>query len=70
MDVALLVFGNRIRISHLESVDQANINPCLICNFSATPDDVIPYVNTSTDKSNVPNAMQFGAYLPWFLQNI
>ena len=70
VDVALLVFGDRIRVSCLVSVDQANIRPCLVCDSSAAPDDVTPAVNVSTDKSTAPGAMQFGACLPWFLQKI
>ena len=70
MDTALLVFGDSIQISHLASVDQANIKPCLICNSSAAPDDVTPAVNASTKKYTAPNAMQFWAYLHRFLQKI
>ena len=70
VDTALLVFGDSIQISHLASVDQANIKPCLICNSSAAPDDVTPAVNTSAKKSTAPDAMQFGACLPQFLQKI
>ena len=70
VDVAMLVFGNRIRISRLASVDQANRKPRLICNSSAEPDDVTPAVNTSTKKSTSPDAIQFGACLPRLLQKI
>ena len=70
VDVALLVFGNRIRISLLVSVDLANRKPRLICNSFAAPGDVTPAVNASTNKSTAPNAMQFGTCLPRFLQKI
>ena len=70
VDVALLVFGDRIRVSCLVSVDQANIRPCLVCDSSAAPDDVTPAVNASTDKSNAPDVMQLGSCLPQFLQMI
>ena len=70
VDVALLVFGDRILIYRLVSVDQANRNPRLICNSFAAPDDVTPAVNASTKKSTTPNAMQFEVCLPQFLQNI
>ena len=70
VDVALLVFDDRIHISCFASMDQANRKPRLICNSSAAPDDVTPTVNVSTNKSTAPNSMQFGAYLPRFLQNI
>ena len=70
VDVALLVFGDRIMISRLASMDQANRNPRLIYNSSAAPDDVNPAVNTPTNKYTDPDAMQFGACLPWFLQKI
>ena len=65
--VALLVFGDRIQISHLASVDQANINPHLICNSSAEPDDVTPAVNIYTNKYTAPDAIQFEACLSRFL---
>ena len=70
VDVALLVFGDRIWISRLASVDQANRNPRLICNSLAAPDNVTFAVNASTNKSTAPDAMQFGARLPWFLKKI
>ena len=70
VDVALLVCGNRIQISCLASVDQANRKPRLICNSLSAPDDVTPTLNASTKKSTAPNAMQLGACPPWFLQNI
>ena len=70
VDVALLVFGNCICISRLAYVDQANRKPSLICNSSAAPDDVTPAVNAFTNKSTAPDAMQFGACLPQFLQKI
>ena len=70
VEVALLLFGDRIRISCLASVDQANRKPRLICNSSVTSDDVTPAVNTCTDKYNARYAMQFGACLSWFLHNI
>ena len=70
VNVALLVFGDHICISCLASVDQANRKPRLICNSSAAPDDVTPAVNAYTDKYYAPNAMQFGAWIPCFLQNI
>ena len=70
VDVPLLVLGNFIRISCLVSLDQANRKPRLICNYSMAPADVTPVVNASTNKSTSPNAMQFGACLPRFLQNI
>ena len=57
VDVALLFFGDRIRISRLASVYQANRNPRLICDSSAAPDDVTPAVNASTNKSTAPNTM-------------
>ena len=70
VDVSLLVFGERIRISHLAPVDQANIKLRLICSYSAAPDYVNPAVNASTEKFTSPNAMQFGACLPWLMQKI
>ena len=70
MDVGILVFGDRIRISRLASVYQANRNPRLICNSSAAPDDITPAVNASAEKSTAPDAIQFGACLPRFLQKI
>ena len=70
VDVALLVFGDRIHISRLASVDQDKRNPCLIYNSLAVPDDITPTVNASTDKSTAPNTMQFGACLPRFLKKI
>ena len=66
----MLVFGNRVRISRLASVDQANRKPRLICNYSVAPDDVTPVVNASTKKSTAPDSMKFGAFLPRFLQKI
>ena len=70
VDMALFVFGDRIRISRLASMDQVNRNPHLIYNSSAALDDVTPAVNASTDKYTSPNAMQFWARLPQFLQKI
>ena len=70
VEMALLVFGDRIRISCLASINQANIKLRLICDSSVAPDDVTPSVNVYTDKSTAPNAMQFGSCLPWFLQKI
>ena len=70
MDVALSVFGDRICISRLASVDQANRKPRLICNYSAAPDDFTLAVNATTDKYAAPKAMQFGECLPRFLQKI
>ena len=70
VEMVLLVFGDRICISRLASVDQANIKPRLICNYSAAPDDVNPTVNMPTKESTSPNAMQFGTCLPRFLQKI
>ena len=65
-----MVFGDRIRISCLASADKAKRKPRLIYNSSAAPDDVTPAVNASTEKSNAPDAIQFGACLTWFLYNI
>ena len=65
-----MVFGNRIRISRLVSVDQENRNLRLICNYYAAPDYITPAVSASTNKSTAPNTMKFGACLPWFLHNI
>ena len=70
VDVALLVFGTCVRISCLASVDQAKRKPRQVCDSSAAPDDVTPVVNASTDKYTAPNAIKFGACLPWFLQKI
>ena len=70
LDVALLVFGDRIRISRLAYVDQANRKPRLICNSLVAPDNVTPAINASTNKYFAPDAMQFGACLPRFMQNI
>ena len=68
--VALLAFGDLICISYIASVDQVDIKPRLICNSSAEPDDFIPTINAYTNKYIAPNAMQFGACLPRFLNNI
>ena len=65
-----MVFGNRIRISLLVSVDLANRKPRLVCNSFAAPGDVTPAVNASINKSTEPETMQFGACLTRFLQNI
>ena len=54
VDVVMLMFGDHIRISRLESVVQANRKLCLICNYYAVPDDVTPAVNAYTEKSTVP----------------
>ena len=70
VDMALLVFGDRICISCLASVKQANRKSRLICNSSAALDDVTPAVNASTYKYNAPKAIQFCAFLPWFLRKI
>ena len=70
VDVALLVFGDRICISRLASVDKANRKPRLIYNSYVAPDDVTPVVNASADKFTAPNAIHFGAYLSRFLQKI
>ena len=70
VDMSLLVFGSRIRISRLASMDQANRKPRLICNYSAAPDVVTPAVNAFTKKSTAPNVMQFWSCLPQFLKKI
>ena len=70
VDVALFVFGGRIRIYRLAYVDQAIRKPRLVCNSSVAPDYVTPVINTYTEKSTAPNAILFGACLPRFLQNI
>ena len=49
VDVALLVFGDRICIYRFASVDQANRKPRLICKLSAALDDVTPTLNAPTD---------------------
>ena len=69
-DDALKYFGNRLRISRLASVDQANRKPRLICNSTAAPDTITPSVNASSDSSSNPNAIQFGSCLARLLQKI
>ena len=68
--VALKVFGDRIRISRLASVDHDNWKPRLICNYTATPNAITSSVDASTDKESAPRVIQFGACLPRFLQKI
>ena len=69
-DVALEVFGDRIRISCLTSVDQAHRKPRLFYNATAAPNATTPSVNAFADKGSAPNAIQFGAALLRFLQKI
>ena len=54
VNVAMLVFGDRIRISCLASVDQANRKPCLICFSLASPNDVTHAINASTNIYSSP----------------
>ena len=65
---ALKHFGNRLRISRLVSVDQVNMKPRLICNYTAAPDPTIYSVNVSLDTSSNPKAIQFSTCLPRLLQ--
>ena len=70
MKQALQFFGNRLKISRLACLDQANRKPRLICNSSEAPDATTKSVNDTTDTSTNPSAMQFGSCLPRLLQRI
>ena len=67
---AIKLFDTNIHISCLASVDQINCKLQLICNSREDPDNIIPYVNASTDKVSAPKEMQFGACLACLLQKI
>ena len=79
-EAAILHSGRRLQISCLVSMSQANQKDRLICDSTAPPpsgdshvlpsSEDTPAVNVSTNRSLVPQVMQFGPYIARIVQHI
>ena len=62
------LFGERLKLSRIAAVPQANFRLRLILNLSAQPDSDMPSVNDTTNREAAPELLQFGWAFPRILQ--
>ena len=67
---AVQLFGEKLKLSRIAAVLQAQRRPRLIMNFLAPPDKDTPSVTNTTDREIDPESMQFGRAFPRILQAI
>ena len=67
---AVQLFKDKLKISFIAAVPQAQHQPCLILNLSAPPDKETPSVNDTTDREIAPESIQFGRAFQRILQAI
>ena len=64
------VFGEKLKLSPIASVSQAQRHPRLILNLLVRPDKENQIANGTTDREIAPESMQFGRAFPHILQVI
>ena len=64
------MFGEKLKLSRIAEIPQAQHWPLLILNLSAAPDKETPSVNNTTDREIAPESMQFGRAFPRIIQAI
>ena len=62
------LFGEKLKLSCIAAVPQAQRRLCLILNLSAQPDKETPSVNVTTDREISPESMQVGSAFPHIIQ--
>ena len=67
---AVSLFGDTLKLSHIEMVSQEHHRPHLILNLPAQPDEGTPGVNDTTDREVVLESIKFGRAFPRTLQAI
>ena len=67
---AVQIFGERLKLSCIAVVPQAQRQPRLILNILARPGTGMPSVNSTTDRDISLGSMQFGRAFPRILQEI
>ena len=67
---AIRLFGEKLKLSRIAAVPQAQLRPHLILNLSAPPGNGTPSVNNTTDREIAPESMHCGRALPRILQAI
>ena len=51
---AISLFGEKLKISRIAAVPQANLRPRLILNLPEQPDSDMPRINKTTDREAAP----------------
>ena len=64
------MFREKLKLSRIVAVMQAQRRPRLILNLSAPPDKETPSVNDTRYREIAPESMQFGIAFPHILQAI
>ena len=64
------LFGEKLNLSRITAVHQAQRRPRLILNLLAPPDKETPSFNDNMDREIAPESMQFGRAFPCILQAI
>ena len=67
---AIQLFGERLKLSRIGAMPQANHCPQLILNLSEKPDSDTPSVNDTTDREATPESLQFRRVLSRILQGV
>ena len=67
---AVQLFGEKLKLSRITAVPQAQRQPRIILNLLAPPNKEIPSVNNTIDRDIDPESIQFGRAFTRILQAI